>query len=571
MWQRYHASTVTALMVLLSMKSMGIDVMNCLLVDATPDKPPAKYWSSIRGVDPPSKSNWIPWRQMPASACLSDGASTESQSWRIETGGAVTASAVVGSQNIIYFGNSNDQDATTAADPVDVFALYPDGRALFEVGGIGSIKFAPCIGESAVYVGVTSSQQQLQRVYALHRTSGVQQWHVDTAGAVSTPLILSHTGLLYAGTAIGNLSAFDTAALGVSKWSHKFENALQSGPALSPDGSNVVVATSSGLLASLASDTGALAWSVQMDTSGSGSGSSGSTPSGIALDSDGDIFIALPGGRLERRDGGSGTVKVSTTLGNGVGVLLGTPAFAENGKIVLLGSDDGRLYARQTDTLDAAWELSTGGAVRSSVAVGGSGRAYFGAEDNEMHAVDTATGKLLWTFPMGGGVTASPALDADENIFVGSRSGRFVRLSCGQIAQSVRDVGRDPPGMSSTEIVGIVLGVLFGLLVTILFFYCICRTNYCHRNVDASTQNGLNLSLAADGGAAASSTDDVIHVDALPTDWDVAFDKETGEKFYWNKNTGLTSWERPTQHANDVIMSLPAVSLSPRLASTSQL
>ena len=60
------------------------------------------------------------------------------------------------------------------------------------------------------------------------------------------------------------------------------------------------------------------------------------------------------------------------------------------------------------------WELTTGGRVSSSPALGGDGTIYFGSDDGKLWAVST-NGTTNWTFRIGPQVTASPAIGTDGN------------------------------------------------------------------------------------------------------------------------------------------------------------
>jgi outer membrane protein assembly factor BamB len=58
--------------------------------------------------------------------------------------------------------------------------------------------------------------------------------------------------------------------------------------------------------------------------------------------------------------------------------------------------------------LDLEWRLETGGKVRSSPLVAGD-LVLVGSEDGLLYAVDRATGRVMWTYRTGGPVTSSPA------------------------------------------------------------------------------------------------------------------------------------------------------------------
>ena len=102
------------------------------------------------------------------------------------------------------------------------------------------------------------------------------------------------------------------------------------------------------------------------------------------------------------------------------GAIVGGPALAEGAGLVLVGSDDGNLYAFDT-TGDApgrrAWRFRTGGQIWSTPVVG-DGVAYFGSMDRYIYAVSleedlSQAERELWKYKTGGAVISSPLLFGD--------------------------------------------------------------------------------------------------------------------------------------------------------------
>ena len=134
-----------------------------------------------------------------------------------------------------------------------------------------------------------------------------------------------------------------------------------------------------------------------------------------------------------RKDRGSN----SNTLESGEwfrdvqGGIVGGPALAEKQGLVLVGSDDGKLYAFHTtgDTAekitpgDRAWIFETDGQVWSPPVVG-NGIVYFGSMDGHVYALSleeglNRAGRLLWKYKTGGAVVSKPLL-LDGMVIVGS-------------------------------------------------------------------------------------------------------------------------------------------------------
>lgn len=56
---------------------------------------------------------------------------------------------------------------------------------------------------------------------------------------------------------------------------------------------------------------------------------------------------------------------------------------------------------------------------------------------------------------------------------------------------------------------------------------------------------GRNKEVEIRKAAAAGENAVLDNVDTLPQGWKAVLDADTGETYYWNKDTGVTQWERP--------------------------
>lgn len=90
------------------------------------------------------------------------------------------------------------------------------------------------------------------------------------------------------------------------------------------------------------------------------------------------------------------TVQWSFSTG---GKIFSSPTLAR--EKVLVGSEDGKLYAINRKNGRLIWSFATGGAVSSTPAVAGN-RVFFGSLDGYYYALELSTGKLLWKFRTGG-------------------------------------------------------------------------------------------------------------------------------------------------------------------------
>ncbi|MEK7467141.1 MAG: PQQ-binding-like beta-propeller repeat protein [Planctomycetota bacterium] len=104
------------------------------------------------------------------------------------------------------------------------------------------------------------------------------------------------------------------------------------------------------------------------------------------------------------------------------GPVKGTPSFSPDGGLVLVGSNDGKLWAFQTAGGDVAWTAAAGGKPVRSRALCIKDRAVFGGDDGKVRAVDLRDGKEKWSYPAGspvGGVIAT----WNNRVIAGSEDG----------------------------------------------------------------------------------------------------------------------------------------------------
>ena len=118
------------------------------------------------------------------------------------------------------------------------------------------------------------------------------------------------------------------------------------------------------------------------------------------------------------------------------GGVVGSPALG--GSLVLIGSDDGNLYAYRTtgDKLSTlAWKFRTDGRIWSTPVVR-DGVVYFGSMDRYVYALSLEEGlndeasRLLWKYKTGGAVVATPLL-LDDLVVVGSFDRKLYALRAG--------------------------------------------------------------------------------------------------------------------------------------------
>jgi len=90
--------------------------------------------------------------------------------------------------------------------------------------------------------------------------------------------------------------------------------------------------------------------------------------------------------------------------------LIGGPAYDRINELVVVASEDGRLYGYDADTGESIWSpFSAGDKIWSTPAIRDA-VAYFGSHDKNIYAVSLASGREIWSYPTGGVVAGRPLL-----------------------------------------------------------------------------------------------------------------------------------------------------------------
>ena len=129
------------------------------------------------------------------------------------------------------------------------------------------------------------------------------------------------------------------------------------------------------------------------------------------------VYVAALNGTLYALDKRTGSLEWERSALPGEtgepAALVGGPVLSPNDDTVLVGSEDGNLYAYDAETgiPSRGFPFQTGGKIWSTPAVK-DGVVYFGSHDKNVYAVDLSSGELKWESPFTtqGVVVARPLL-----------------------------------------------------------------------------------------------------------------------------------------------------------------
>lgn len=267
----------------------------------------------------------------------------------------------------------------------------------------------------------------------LFRGQGGVVWRYHTGGAVRSSPAVTATAV-YVGSGDGNLYAIDRHT-GKLRWRFDAGDAVTASPAVA--GGLVLAATHHGRMFAVSERTGRLAWSRQsgaalpLNTYPAGGWDIWASSPCVAGQT---VVIGGQDGMVYALDLASGRLKWTARTG---GRVRGTPAIADG--MVVVGSWDGRVYALDLATGRERWVHRTVGdtldsqkfgfdrrAIQSSPAVVDGG-VYIGSRDGGLYALDAATGERRWRFShRGSWVVGSPAVQRGL-VYVGSSDGHFIQ------------------------------------------------------------------------------------------------------------------------------------------------
>ncbi|MFW6384973.1 MAG: PQQ-binding-like beta-propeller repeat protein [Halodesulfurarchaeum sp.] len=96
--------------------------------------------------------------------------------------------------------------------------------------------------------------------------------------------------------------------------------------------------------------------------------------------------------------------------------------------ILVVGSNDGRLYAWTYPELEFAWSFSTDGAIKGPIATDGES-AIFGSWDETVYRIDLSDGSSMWSLERPDMVMSGPSIEsATDTVYVGCHDSKLYAL-----------------------------------------------------------------------------------------------------------------------------------------------
>jgi hypothetical protein len=345
------------------------------------------------------------------------GASVGAVGWQYEAG--ILTSPVVGADGTVYVMSSNN-------DSGELLAIAPPGVLEWSFPFTGAIGGAPALAaDGTVYfvAGAVPGTSQSTTTLSAVTSAGALVWTLDLEALPSEPFgggpIVGSDGMLYVTTSD---TLFAVHPDGGVAWKYPFpvNTSSRGAPAIGPNGRVYVSLLGDSNLVAV-DPSGNESWEFSIIKIDPRKMLGADVYASPVIGPDGTAYIATtqcnapttvyaidPGGNL----------RWMTDFGAYGDVVMGAPAVAEDGSIVVVNQQGGA--ARLSAEGAVLWTLDINANVYSSVALGADGTAYVGSAypGAALHAI-SAKGAILWSLALGSDV-GDGAIAANGHIVVTS-------------------------------------------------------------------------------------------------------------------------------------------------------
>lgn len=280
-------------------------------------------------------------------------------------------------------------------------------------------KSAPALDDVRVFFGTDSGT-----CYALHQDTGEVTWQFTTAsqpqgkGILSSPAL--HNGTIYFGAYDGNVYALDTES-GNLRWKYTDADWIGSSPALAPDlnllfiGLEFSLWRKRGGIAALDMKTGKEVWKAlhPMLTHGSP----------LYIQKENMVVIGSNDGVLYAYNAQTGSLLWTYAT---EGDIKTTPAYDPKRRAILVASMDGKLYGISALNGNPVAVFEAGAGIYSIPLIH-EDTVYISSLDKKLYALDLDTFEPRWVYETAGRIFSSPII-ADGSVWIGSNDGRLYEL-----------------------------------------------------------------------------------------------------------------------------------------------
>lgn len=281
-------------------------------------------------------------------------------------------------------------------------------------------KSAPLLYEGILYFGTDEGY-----LYALDAKGGATRWqhkigkHPRGKGIFSSPAASGNS--VFFGGYDGNVHALDTKT-GEVRWVYADADWIGSSPALASDLGLLYIGMEYGLpllrggIVAIDMKTGRRAWGKRSPDYTHGSP--------LYIERTRLVVVGSNDGVVYAYDAATGSKRWQFATD---GALKSSAAYDRERDLVCIASSDGRLYAIRAEDGTLVFSFSTGAPIFSTPLVVGQ-TLYFSSLDKCLYAIDLETGQERWHFETRGRIFASPVL-AMGSLWIGSNDGRLYELA----------------------------------------------------------------------------------------------------------------------------------------------
>ncbi len=280
-------------------------------------------------------------------------------------------------------------------------------------------KSAPVIDDKNIYIGSDSGT-----FFAIRQDDGTIAWAFDVEkhpkgkGIFSSPAL--HDGVVYFGAYDGNVYAL-SASTGALIWKYSDADWIGSSPALDVETNTLFIGLEFGLwkkrggIAAVDMRTGKTKWTARHPSL--------THASPLYIKKESMVVIGSNDGFMYAYDANTGREKWRYQSGADIKTRA---VYDSKRRIVLVPSMDSKLYALSVKDGAPLWAFQCGAGIYSNPLINGD-VVYIASLDKSIYAIDVETGREKAEFATGGRIFASPIL-ADKSLWIGSNDGKLYEL-----------------------------------------------------------------------------------------------------------------------------------------------